>query len=44
MKLGLLLLLATALGAESNWPQYRGNASNGFGEGSPAVEWNGAEG
>ena len=44
MKLWLLPLVVTALGAESNWPQYRGNSSNGLGEGSPAVEWDGVKG
>ena len=44
MKLWIVLLIAAALGAESNWPQYRGNASNGLGEGSPAIEWDGAKG
>ena len=44
MKFWLLPLVVTALGAESNWPQYRGNSSNGLGEGSPAVEWDGVKG
>jgi outer membrane protein assembly factor BamB len=44
MKLRFLPLFAVALSAESNWSQYRGNASNGHGEGSPVVEWDGAKG
>ncbi len=41
MKLcAICLLVFTASAAEPNWPQFRGPAADGLGDGAPPVEWN----
>src|SRR5438067_3245195 len=45
MKFSAIFLLSlAALGADPNWPQFRGPAAGGSGAGSPPVEWNGESG
>jgi outer membrane protein assembly factor BamB len=39
-----LLLAASAVAADSNWPQFRGEGASGVGTGSPPIEWNGESG
>ncbi|MGA2131597.1 MAG: PQQ-binding-like beta-propeller repeat protein [Bryobacteraceae bacterium] len=36
----LLSVAASAVAAETNWPQFRGPAADGLGAGSPPTEWN----
>jgi outer membrane protein assembly factor BamB len=38
--LSLLLLHATPLPADDNWPQFRGRAAAGLGSGNPPTQWN----
>src|SRR5580700_8020174 len=40
----LMILVLLALGADSDWPQFRGAGASGVGSGSPPVEWNGETG
>jgi outer membrane protein assembly factor BamB len=39
-----LLLATAAFAADANWPQFRGPAAGGIGNGSPPLEWNGESG
>src|SRR5690349_7616219 len=45
MTIGMFSLLATlAFAGDANWPQFRGPAASGLGNGSPPVEWDGDTG
>src|SRR5579863_7429799 len=44
MSFAISLLTLVVFAADSNWPQFRGPAANGGGEGAPPIEWNGESG
>lgn len=44
MRPSALLLVVSALAADSNWPQFRGPDASGVGTGTPPLEWNGDSG
>ena len=44
MYFAAILFALSALGADVNWPQFRGTAAMGVSAGNPPIEWNGENG